>query len=95
MPWGWTGGFGNFWPHQQFGLGRLLDTGWFRANLGGEPPFLLRGLSYMRDLPLERADSSRERIGGVDGGGGLMQKSRSDIMIDPSADRHFNRGMAW
>jgi len=35
-----------------------------------EPSFLLLGLSYMKDLPPERADSPRERIGGVDGGGG-------------------------
>jgi hypothetical protein len=49
-----------------------------RANSSREPPFLLLGLSYMRDLPPERADSSQERIGGVDGGGWLIRKSRSD-----------------
>ena len=40
------------------------------VNSSREPPFLLLGLSYMRDLPPERADSPQERIGGVDGGGG-------------------------
>jgi hypothetical protein len=40
------------------------------ANFSREPLFLLRGPSYMRDLPPERADSPQERIGGVDGGGG-------------------------
>jgi hypothetical protein len=40
------------------------------ANFSREPPFLLLGLSYMRDLPPERADTPHERIGGVDGGGG-------------------------
>jgi hypothetical protein len=39
------------------------------ANFSRELPFLLRGLSYMRDLPPERADSPQERIGGVGGGG--------------------------
>ena len=34
-----------------------------------EPPFLLRGLSYMTELPPEGADS-QERIGGIDRGGG-------------------------
>jgi len=38
------------------------------ANFNREPAFLLRRLSYMRDLPPERADGPRERIG-VDGGG--------------------------
>jgi len=37
------------------------------ANTVREPPFLLLGLSYMKDLPSERADSPQERIGGVDG----------------------------
>jgi lipoprotein-anchoring transpeptidase ErfK/SrfK len=42
-----------------------------------EPPFLLRWLSYMRDLPPGRAANLRERNGGVDvGGGELIQKSR-------------------
>jgi hypothetical protein len=39
------------------------------ANFSREPPFLLRELSYMRELPPKRADSPQERIGGVDGGG--------------------------
>lgn len=48
-------------------------------NFSRESPFLLRGLSYMRELPTERADSLKERIGGVDGGGRyLIQKARSD-----------------
>jgi hypothetical protein len=38
-------------------------------NFSREPPFLLRELSYMRELPPKRADSPQERIGGVDGGG--------------------------
>ena len=43
------------------------------------PPFLLRGLSYMKDGHRKRADRRRERIGGVDGGSGLLiQKSQSD-----------------
>jgi hypothetical protein len=29
-------------------------------NFSREPPFLLRGLSYMRELPPERADSPQE-----------------------------------
>ncbi len=40
------------------------------ANFSREPPFLLPGLSYMRDLPTERADSLEGRIDGVDGGDG-------------------------
>jgi hypothetical protein len=40
------------------------------ANFSREPPFLLLGLSYMRDLPPERADSLEGRIDGVDGGDG-------------------------
>jgi hypothetical protein len=49
------------------------------ANFSGKLPFLLRGLSYMRELPTERADSLKERTGGVGGGGRyLIEKSRSD-----------------
>jgi hypothetical protein len=49
------------------------------ANFTREILFLLRGLSYMRGMPAERADSPQERIGGVDNGGGLLiQKSQSD-----------------
>jgi hypothetical protein len=40
------------------------------ANFSREPPFLLRGLSYMRELPPERADGPKDRIGGGVGGGG-------------------------
>jgi hypothetical protein len=40
------------------------------ANFSREPPFLLLGLSYMRDLPTERADSLEGRIDGVDDGDG-------------------------
>jgi hypothetical protein len=40
------------------------------ANFSREPPFLLPGLSYMRDLPTERADGLEGRIDGVDGGDG-------------------------
>ena len=40
------------------------------ADFGREPPFLLPELSYMRDLPTERADSLEGRIDGVDGGDG-------------------------
>jgi hypothetical protein len=48
-------------------------------NFSREPPFLLRGLSYKRELPTERADNLKERIGGVAGGGRyLIQKARSD-----------------
>ena len=39
------------------------------VNFSREPPFILRELSYMRELPPERADSPPERIGGADGGG--------------------------
>lgn len=35
-----------------------------------ELPFLLSRLSYMRDLPTERADGLEGRIDGVDGGDG-------------------------
>jgi hypothetical protein len=38
-------------------------------NFGHEPPFLLHGLSYMRESPPKRADGPNERLGGVDGGG--------------------------
>jgi hypothetical protein len=45
------------------------------CQFGREPPFLLRGLSYMRDLPPGRAANLRERNGGVEvGGGELIQK---------------------
>jgi hypothetical protein len=66
-PRGWTKGPGNFCHDQQFEMGRLLDTG----SCGREPAFLLRGLSSMRHSPPERANGSG-RIGGMDGGGGLM-----------------------
>jgi hypothetical protein len=43
--------------------------------MNSTPPFLLRALSYMRELLPQRA----ERIGGMNGGGDqLIQKSRSD-----------------
>jgi hypothetical protein len=41
--------------------------------------FLLRGLSYMRELPRARADRPEQRIGDVDGGGGwLIQTWQSE-----------------
>jgi hypothetical protein len=49
-----------------------------KRQFGREPAFLLHGLSYMRDCQWN--DHPRERIGGMDGGGGeLIQKSRSVI----------------
>jgi hypothetical protein len=47
------------------GLHQVGLSGPKGANFSREPPFLLLGLSYMRDLPPERADSHQERIGGV------------------------------
>jgi len=41
-----------------------------KSNFSREPPFLLLRLSYMRDLPPERAVVRKERIGGAEGGGG-------------------------
>jgi hypothetical protein len=47
-------------------------------NFSRKPPFLLRGLSYMRDLLPEPAHTPKGRIGGVDSGGRLVQESRYD-----------------
>jgi len=54
-----------------------------------EPPFLLRELSYMRDLPPDRADRSQERTGGMDGGEGWLIQNH-----DRTLDRH-KRGQAF
>jgi hypothetical protein len=49
----------------------LADTAMRQLpNFGRKPPFLLSGLSYMRDLLPEPAHTPEKRIGGVDDGGG-------------------------
>jgi hypothetical protein len=76
-------------PLSGFASGLLL------ANFAA-PPFLRRGPSYMKDSPPGCADHPQERIGGVDDGGGfLIQISRSATRLTRSADRYFNRDMAW
>jgi hypothetical protein len=75
---------------------RIVPADPVRANFSREPPFLLRGLSYMRELPPECADRPQERIGGVNGGGGSVNpKIAIWHVIEASADGHFNRGVAW
>jgi hypothetical protein len=46
-----------------------VAKGLARAYFGHEPAFLLRGLSYMRDLPWNMPTVARGRMDGVDGGG--------------------------
>jgi hypothetical protein len=51
-------------------------------------PFRLRGPSYMKEVPTERADSPLGANGGVDGGGGLLiQKSQSDTRSTQARNR--------
>jgi hypothetical protein len=50
----------------------------FAAIVARAPPFRLHGLSYMKELSPDVADSTG-RIGGANGGRGyLIEKSRSD-----------------
>jgi hypothetical protein len=57
-------------------------------------PFLMRRLSYRRDLPPERADNPRSELAWMVA---AVSHSKTAIwyLIDASADTHFNRGMAW
>jgi hypothetical protein len=63
----------------------------FVPNFSREPPFLLRRLSYMRDLPPGRADKPRSELAWM-----VAAVSYSKIAIrhwiDASAERHFDRG---
>jgi hypothetical protein len=47
------------------------------GNFSFEPPFPLRGPTYINKLPSNRGDNPQQRIGGMDGGvGHLIQKPR-------------------
>jgi hypothetical protein len=55
--------------HQKQTSSARLATLVLCQGFSREPPFLQRGLSYMKELPPEGADS-QQRMGGVDGDGG-------------------------
>src|SRR5882757_7018184 len=64
-------------------------------NFSHEPPFRLRGRSYKRELPTERAESPGNKLEALCWRRLVNPKIVIWASIDAGADRHFNRGMAW